>query len=204
MLAYKFLRPGAVGPFSGFVWPAGEWVTAGDAPAPCRTGIHGCRVEHLPWWLQDELWLAEFDEPVEDVGRKLVTARARLVSRVDAWNAETARRFGEACARRARDRAALALQRAGADGAAAELRACDTPQRVRELARGLDVPETARISVLMASDGARRAITGPTATSAYIAAHAARHDGGPTAMGIERRWQVDWLAGELGLPERAA
>ena len=44
MLAYKFLRPGAVGPFSGFVWPAGEWVTAGDAPAPCRTGIHACQL----------------------------------------------------------------------------------------------------------------------------------------------------------------
>ena len=70
-----------------------------------------------------------------------------------------------------------------------------------EVARELDVPEAARITVLMASDGARRAIGGPAATAAYNAAHAARHGGGSPAMEAERRWQAGWLVRELGLRE---
>src|SRR3712207_8826950 len=38
MLAYKFLRPGAVGPFSGVRWPApgtGAWVEAAGDGATC-------------------------------------------------------------------------------------------------------------------------------------------------------------------------
>jgi hypothetical protein len=199
MLVYKFLLPGGVGPFSGFAWPEDRWVAASEAPTPCRAGVHGCRVGDLPWWLQDELWVAEFAEPVRDAGRKVVSTRARLRERVDAWNAETSRTFAEACAARARDRAADALERPGASDAARALRACDSPERVRDVARDLDVPEAARISVLMASDGARRAISGPTATAAYIAAHAARQIGGPDAMDAERRWQSDWLVDHLGI-----
>jgi hypothetical protein len=199
MLAYKFLRPGAVGPFSGFAWPAGEWVTAGDAPVPCRAGIHGCRPAHLPWWLQEELWLTEFAEPVTVAGRKIVGERARLVGRVTAWDEQTATQFGVVCAQRARDHAAYALDRAGAGAAALRLRNCDTPRQVSELAAGLEVPGETRIAVMMAGDGATRAITGPTATAAYIAAHAAREVGGPAAMTAERAWQADWLARHLRL-----
>ena len=205
MLAYKFLLTGAVGPFSGFAWPApGEWVDGAAAPAPCRAGVHGCRVDDLPWWLQDELWVAEFDDPVTLVDRKVVSARARLVRRVDAWDAAMARDFAEACARRARDHAAAALDRTGEGDAASELLACDTPQRVREVGRTLDVPEAARISVLMAIDGATRAITGPAATSAYISAHAARRIGGAEAMNRERSWQAGWLSRHLRLSDAAA
>ena len=70
MRAYKFLRPGAVGPFSGHRWPVpaggdpGAWVEAAGGPALCR-GVHGCRVADLPWWVQEELWEAEFDAPDE-------------------------------------------------------------------------------------------------------------------------------------------
>ena len=54
VIAYKFLRAGAVGPFSGFPWPVanggpGDWVAAGD-PALCRRGVHACRDPDLPWW----------------------------------------------------------------------------------------------------------------------------------------------------------
>ena len=47
--AYKFLAPGAVGPFSGFAWPTGTpgpWVEA--VPHTCATGVHACLVEDLP------------------------------------------------------------------------------------------------------------------------------------------------------------
>ncbi|HET9553714.1 MAG TPA: hypothetical protein VFP50_12165, partial [Anaeromyxobacteraceae bacterium] len=67
MIAYKFLAPGAVGPFSGFAWPVpsgggpGPWVAAGAGGA-----IHACRTHHLPWWLDAELWAAELDGEVEE------------------------------------------------------------------------------------------------------------------------------------------
>jgi mRNA-degrading endonuclease toxin of MazEF toxin-antitoxin module len=210
MIAYKFLRPGAVGPFSGFAWPApdhrtpGPWVAGRGAPEPCRAGVHGCLAADLPWWIHEELWIAEFDQPVTVAGRKVVSSRARLVRRVDGWDEQTSRTFAEACARRARDHAAEALDRAGDAASAGELRACETPQRVRDIARTLEPREAARISVIMAADGARRAITGSTATAAYIAAHAARQVGGATAMHAERRWQADWLALHLGLCEARA
>jgi hypothetical protein len=199
MLAYKFLRPGAVGPFSGFAWPADRWVAAREAPAACRTGVHGCRLADLPWWLAEELWVAEFAAPVREADRKVVASRARLVERVGAWDDDASREFAAACARRAQHVAVAALERAGASAAAERLGALEAPRDVRRAARELDVPEAARISVLMAGDGASRAITGPTATAAYIAAHAARHAGGAAAMEAERRRQVDWLTQRLGL-----
>jgi hypothetical protein len=137
--------------------------------------VHGCLAAHLPWWLQEELWSAEFDEPVTSAGRKVVSPRARLVRRIDAWSAEASREFAAACAQRARDHA--------------------------DAVRDLQTPEAARISMLMAADAAARALTGPTATAAYIAAHAARHVGGGEAMQAERRWQADWLLRRLGLSE---
>jgi hypothetical protein len=204
MLAYKFLRPGAVGPFSGFAWPVDGWVAAREAPAACRTGVHGCRLADLPWWIAEELWVAEFAAPVRETDRKIVASRARLVERVGAWDDDTSREFAEACARRAQQLAVAALEDAGADSEAERLRALETPHDVRRTVRELAVPETARISVLMAGDGASRAITGPTATAAYIAAHAARHTGGVAAMHAERQWQAGWLARRLGLAGRAA
>jgi hypothetical protein len=69
------------------------------------------------------------------------------------------------------------------------------------------VPAGARVSTAMAGDAAARALTGPTATAAYIAAHAALHTGGETAMTAERAWQADWLKVRLDLhdePLRAA
>ena len=35
MIAYKFLRPGGVAPYTGFRWPVGEWVDAAGVD-PCR------------------------------------------------------------------------------------------------------------------------------------------------------------------------
>lgn len=115
MLAYKFLQPGARGPFSGFAWPApaaggpGAWVAATGGPVLCRTAVHGCLVQHLPWWIQEELWLTELVAPVTFVGHKLMAGRARLVQRVEGWDPATARAFAAACAGRASDREAEGL-----------------------------------------------------------------------------------------------
>jgi hypothetical protein len=178
--AYKFLCPGGVGPFSRYAWPLprngrpGAWVISGGGTVLCHSGIHACRVADLPWWLQAELWEAELDGEVAAGRHKVTAPRARLVRRVDAWDAACSRRFGDACALRAHDHAA----RAAAAGAA---------------------PEAARIASAMAGDAATRARTGAAIVAAYIAVHTAARVDGPAAVLSERAWQARWLATELAL-----
>jgi hypothetical protein len=101
--AFKFLDDGAVGPFTGFRWPVGEWVDAGGVD-PCLSGIHACRVRHLPVWLGHELWEIELAGEVIEHQRKVVAVRGRLIRRIDAWNEQVAQDFGRFCAQRTRER----------------------------------------------------------------------------------------------------
>lgn len=104
MIAWKFLAPGSVGPFSRFAWPTpsggvpGPWVEA--VVHPCATGIHACEVGHLPFWLHAELWEIELEGAVMRTERKLVAPRGRLLRRVDAWDRDAMRAFCEDCAAR--------------------------------------------------------------------------------------------------------
>jgi hypothetical protein len=205
MIAYKFLRPGAVGPFSRLPWPVpdagapGPWVHATGAPTVCRGAVHGCRVEHLPWWLQEELWEVELAEPVRATGHKLTAPSGRLVRRVVRWDDAAARRFSRACAREAAGHAAAALEAGGRPEAADALRGAADLEVLHAVARRLTPPEPARIAVTMAGDAAARAMSEHPATTAYIAAHAARQAGGEAGMAAERARQAQWLAGALGL-----
>lgn len=101
--AYKFTRAGARSPFTGFAWPAREWVEVEGDVALCANGVHACRVEALPRWLDDELWRVQLDDVEEEHEGLLVARRARLLERIDAWNAETSRELARSCARRARE-----------------------------------------------------------------------------------------------------
>jgi hypothetical protein len=207
MRAYKFLRTGGVGPFSRYAWPLpradrpGAWVISGGGTVLCHSGIHACRVADLPWWLQDELWEAELDGDVSAGRHKVMAPRARLVRRVEGWDAGCAQRFADACAMRARDHAAVALERAGARYPAAQLRKATGNRALRDAARvWADAAESARVPVTMAGDAARRALGCAAVVTAYIAAHAAAHLDGPDALAAERAWQAAWLAAELDLP----
>jgi hypothetical protein len=201
MLAYKFLRAGRVGPFSGFRWPdPGVWVEAAADPAPCRTGIHACRSEDLPWWLAEELWLVELRGDLRVEERKVIAPAGRLRARIERWTSDCAGEYAHACAWRARDRAVEALRHAGRADAADEVGRSATLDELLALARRLaeEVP-AGRISLTIAGDGAVRALTGAAPTAAYIAAHAARRVGGPAAYAAERAWQTQWLVERLGL-----
>jgi hypothetical protein len=207
VIAYKFLCAGGVGPFSRYAWPLprgerpGAWVIAGSDPVICRNAVHACRVSDLPWWLQDELWETELDGEVSPGRHKVMAPRARLVRRVEGWDAGCAQRFADACAMRARDHAAVALERAGAKHPAAQLRKATANRALRDAARvWADAAEPARVTVTMAGDAARRALGGAAVVTAYIAAHAAAHLDGPDALAAERAWQAAWLAAELDLP----
>jgi len=101
--AYKFTRPGARSPFTGFEWPVGEWVEAEGEVGLCANGIHACRIEALPRWLDDELWRIEVDGIEEEHDGVVVARRARLLERIEAWNAETSRELARSCAARIRE-----------------------------------------------------------------------------------------------------
>ena len=104
MIAYKLLREGRVGPFSGVRWPPpGEWLQADDVEA-CRSGLHACSVDDLPLWLGlGELWEVELEDAVAEE-RKLVARRARLLRRIEEWDERAGRAFVAACADEARRR----------------------------------------------------------------------------------------------------
>jgi hypothetical protein len=168
MRAHKFLRPGRISPFSGFAWPEHDWVYGGD-PELCVRGVHACRPADLPYWITRELWEIELDGDVREERRKLVAERGRLVRRVEAWDAAAGRRFADACAARARERA---------DGATGEV--------AEELAG-------------YAADAAANAAKGEVAVVGYIAARAAEVAGGVEGYAAERDAQARWLVSELRL-----
>ena len=201
MIAFKFLRAGRVGPFSRFQWPdAGSWVRPTADASLCSRGIHACRIQDLPWWLDDQLWEIELDGEVTVGRHKLLAAAGRLVSRVDAWTPTLAEEYGVVCAWRARDHAVRSLDRAGRSAAAAELAACVSLEEVHTtVRRTLDDVARHPISLAMARDGALRAISGPPTTAAYIAAHAAGRVDGPLGYVAERTWQSAWLSDRLAL-----
>lgn len=101
-LAYKFTRPGARSSFTGFEWPVGEWVEAEGEIGLCANGIHACRVEALPRWVDDELWRIELEEVEVEQEGVLVARRGRLLDRIDAWNPESSRELARSCVARIR------------------------------------------------------------------------------------------------------
>jgi hypothetical protein len=200
VIAYKFLRAGRIGPFSGFRWPVTSWVRTPAATHACGRGIHACRTSDLPWWLADELWEVELEGPIRVAEHKIIAPAGCLRSRVDGWTSGCAQEYGVACAWRARDSAVDALTRAHHGADADRLVACATLDDVLLIARDLaDHVADARISLTIAGDGAFRALTGTAPTSAYIAAHAALRLDGPAGYAAERAWQARWLVDRLGL-----
>jgi hypothetical protein len=168
-LAYKFTRPVARSPFSEFEWPVGEWVEAEGEIGLCANGIHACRLEALPRWLDDELWRIEVDGIEEEHEGVLVARRARLLERIDAWDVEASRELARSCAAVI---VALAAEHPGDE--LLQRRA----QMIPEIADGPD--------------------PSATALSMYTTAHAA-DEVEPGAYWTERRRQAEWLRDRLGL-----
>lgn len=215
MIAYKFLRDGRVGPFSGVRWPApGAWLHAAAGGRTCEGRIHACRAEDLAEWMDAELWRVELDGDVAVDCGKLVADRGRLVERVGTWDAAFMAAFAEACTLRARDAALLVLSPDGPAGPAhAALAGAAGAEEIAAIAAdaglmdALDRAETRAAGY--AGDAARHALgaraqpaTAPThaAVDGFIAAHAAAfaHDD-LTAVERERAWQAAWIARHAGL-----
>lgn len=212
MIAYKFLRDGQVGPFSGVRWPpAGEWLLASATGAPgrpCVDRVHACRIEDLPDWMDSELWRVELAGDVAVECGKLVADRGRLLQRVEVWDAAFMVAFAEACTLRARDAALTALEPGSPVPEA--LAASDDAHAIAVVCGRLSGLGTRdQRAAGYAGDAGRHVLgaiaepaTAPThaAVNAFIACHAAAFaEDDLGAVGREREWQVSWLARRLGV-----
>jgi hypothetical protein len=217
MIAYKFLRPGAVAPFSGFAWPTpedgepGAWVETALVGGMCRGGVHACALDDLTRWMAEELWEMELAGEVETGAYKLRASRGRLLRPFAGWESATADLAAD-CLARARDRAAAGLRAAGFAAEGERIASVEDPEElsatVEEVAAGLPPDVGFRIGPLvegsMMTAGARSAPNRSAATlaatgSAYVTAIAAGRWGGREAADAERAEQGAWLARRLGL-----
>lgn len=207
MIAYKFLRAGRVGRFSGVWWPApGEWLQGGGGERACEPRVHACRLEDLPEWMDQELWRVELDGRVAVDCGKLVADRGRLVERIEAWDAAFMAEFAQACALRARD-CALTVLPAGSPAHIA-LAACGDAEQLAAAVSLLGTRDARdERAAGYAGDAARHVLgarrqpaTAPVhaAVNGFIAAHAAAFaQRDVSAVRGERAWQVEWLARRL-------
>ncbi|MBY9076578.1 hypothetical protein K1X13_17215 [Nocardioides sp. WL0053] len=217
MTWYKFLARGALGPFSGYTWPApdglghpGEWLAA-TRLEPCRSGLHLLRPEDLPYWLCEELYTVEVEGEVVPHGSFVLARRARLVDRVGAWRQDAAVAFCEDCTVRVRDLAVEALRAEDRLADAGRLAACGTTEEIQAVAERIAEDTDEVVSPLMGyaldaakfTDSARSSErwAAGTATTAFVTAKAAAvaADGsaGHDATAAERRRQGEWLASHL-------
>jgi hypothetical protein len=103
VIAYKFLRPDRVAPFTRFRWTPGEWVAAEPGVVVCERGVHACRAEALPYWIDRELWGIELDGEIAESAYKVAAERARLLDRLETWDEAARVELGRACAARPRE-----------------------------------------------------------------------------------------------------
>ena len=216
LMFWKFLQHDGTSPFAGFDWraTAGRWVDT-DEREQCRTGIHGCRVVDLPYWLGQELWGIEIEDAAVS-GHKVVGRRGRLGEKVAAWT-DSARDLTMACVGRTAHHAAEEQRSAGLDGAdelfalAQSFPSDPDGERLRTVARAA-ADDAARRRRRQANRLAMLVVDCidyldevPVATIAYIAARAANSrstatDDDPYAA--ERAWQAKWMSDRLGLMEQ--
>jgi hypothetical protein len=175
VLAWKFLRAGAVAPFSGVTWPApggggsGAWLEASGGPLiPCACGVHACRTRDLALWINAELWRCELRDPVQVDTTKVVASAGRLLAREPAWTAEAGLDFAAGCAARVHELAA-----GGHDVAVG-------------YARDIE-------GLVAAGDGIVAAATGQ-----LIAREAALVTGGTESLAREDAMQAAWFSARLG------
>jgi hypothetical protein len=213
MKAYKFFHPGRVAPFTGHVWPEQSWLEAAGPLETCRSGIHACRVDQLPYWLADELWEVELTGEIESAELQVLARRGRLVRLVEQWDGAARSEFATECVRRA---AGYASDELRAHGLVAE---ADALAGAKSLA-GLTARATAASKAAAAVAGAGDAVdlagyvvdaaayaeAEQTAGAAFVAAHAAvvhAPAGVDDPFGAERAGQAEWLRARLDLSEDA-
>ena len=65
----------------------------------CTNGYHLCRPQDLIYWLNMEIYEAEYRGEIINGDNKVVVRQVRLVRKIETWNEKTARLFACWCAR---------------------------------------------------------------------------------------------------------
>jgi hypothetical protein len=173
-------------------------------------GIHACRLDQLPYWIDAELWQVELDGPLHQADRLVLGPRGRLIRRIEAWTGDAAIAFALACLERSWQVTATVLRASGAGQVATALEGAEGAESLMTVAYGAagDVPEELAPVVLDAGDTAFAVHSRMSACLAgYLAARTAGRAAAATggsqlnAERVERRWQADWLVERLGLEE---
>lgn len=200
MIAYKFLAAGAVGPFTRHQWSPGEWVDAVRAQE--GYGVHACRVSDLAFWIGEELWRVELQDPVRERETQIEASRGRLLERIERWDRKAWATFGLACVFQARDVVAGALRPLGHPAIAERLASAATLEELAAAVRSTSAPAGFAGEMFgYARDAAIAfSITGNAAESSFIACIAtAAARGDPDAFNEEKRRQSRWLADHLSV-----
>jgi hypothetical protein len=92
--------------------------------------VHACRAADLPYWLNDELWEVELQEPVVDLAYGVSSHAARLVRHVPNWSAQHLISFAEVAVRHAHG----VIAEAATQDVAKLLRSLDTIELLATLA----------------------------------------------------------------------
>lgn len=204
MLALKLTRPGAVGSFSFFAWPRptaegpGAWVEAAPGLSGTVCGIHACDADDLAYWLDAEMWIIELAGTITTARHQRVATRARLVARVEGWDAACERALATAAALRARGHAVDALRGAGERDLADALEAASDAATTLAVAQAsATLPRPLALAVAYVADTFGDLAADPRA-SLLGAAHAAVT---PEGFARERAWQSRWVAERLALAQ---
>lgn len=185
-------------------WPEpGVWAEPIEDVIVCKSGYHASVVDNLVGWCGGpELWEVEYNGPVQVSINKVVGSQARLVRRVEEWNAQTAHLFAADCAEHVlhlfeakrpdddRPRHAVETARLYATGKATLAQLAAARYAAWDAAR-----DTA-IGWLAAWDAARSAYW---SAQRSVAAEAVTHYAAMAAGGIEQVWQTERLIHYTGI-----
>lgn len=214
-MAYKFLNSAGCSLLTGQHWPLpegtepGSWIDAG-AVRPCHQGVHACRPEDLPYWIDIDLWRIELEGQVTESDHKIVARRGRIVSRVETWSSVSPR-FSEMAVWRTRDLAIKTLMAENETNLALQVQSVATVDEVLELRDAADeLGDESPLgrSIGYAVDCAELAIEDGPASTAFVSAaaagFAAMEASGDeasyhAAFSDERQYQAAWLSRGLQL-----
>lgn len=215
MRAYKFLNSDGCSLLTGHRWPLpqgtvpGSWIDVG-AVRPCHQGVHACRPEDLPYWLDTDLWEIDLAGEIVEADHKVAAQRGRIVGRIDAWSTVQSE-FSEMSVWRTRDFAITAVTAEGRNDLAERLQSAVTLDQLTEfwdVAQEFDVDSPMGRAVGYVADGAEMAMTDEPSPAPFVAAvaagFAAMYAKGDeasfhTAFATERSYQATWLACRLAL-----
>ena len=219
MTYYKFLTADGLSPYADYAWSLptddgpGDPVEVEGELVACKNGIHACTLRDSFDWFNEAMYEIEFADTPQEADNKAFGRSARLVRRIDAWNARTARLLAADFAEHVAhlwvapegvtwvpaDTISVARRYAEGDATDEELQAAwAAASAARDAAR--DAARSATAAARSADSDASAAAKAAARSAVWAAASYAASDAAwDAALDVERDWQNTRLAEVLGL-----